>query len=151
MNIAQSDGHARFAASLLTKCIVDLVGFAVKRHRISIEDLAILAMVFSESTRALREDPDMARVFGGERVGLPNKYRPTVSLKDVHTALGLSRETTRRKLERLVERGFLIRLGNRYLFALPPAGDAFSTDLRMVLQKQLSMMVAKAHHLVEHA
>lgn len=144
MSTINANRPTRLAASLFTKYLVDLVGFAVNRYKISIEELAIIALVFTESTRALREDPDLARNFGFEREGLPNKYRPTVSLKDVYTTLGLSRETTRRKLERLVERGFLVRLDNRYLFALPPSGEEFSSDFRLVLMDRLGMIVSEA-------
>lgn len=139
-----SDRPTRLAASLFTKYLVDLVSFAVHRYDISIEEVAIVALVFTESTRAIREDPELARAYGREGEGLPNKYRYSLTLKQVHTTLGLSRETARRKLERLVERGFLVRLGNRYMFALPIVGEDFTNDFRVLLLDRMRGIIAEA-------
>ena len=138
---------SRFSASLFCKHMIELINFAVYKYDLSIEELAIIALVFSESTRPMRENPELARQFGLESKGLPDELRPTVQLKFVHETLGLSRETARRKLERLVERGFLDRRENRYLFANPEPGNDFTRDLRLYLQSQLRAILSEADQL----
>lgn len=147
MTSSPESGATRYAASLLTKYVIDLVHFAVHRYDLSIEELAIIALVFTESTRPIREDFALAAQYGLEAQGLPNKQRPAVSLKFVHTKLGMSRETTRRKLERLVNQGFITRLGNSYVFAHPESQQDFTRDLRLYLQAQLKAIVAEADSL----
>lgn len=140
-------GATRYAASLFAKYMIDLIHFAVHRYDLSIEELTIIALVFTESTRPIREDTALAAQYGLEAQGLPNKQRPAVSLKFVHTTLGMSRETTRRKLEHLVKQGFISRLGNGYVFTHPDREQDFTRDLRLYLQAQLKAIIAEADHL----
>lgn len=133
---SQLDSTSLFA-SLFTKSAVDLVKFAVNRFDLSITELVIVALVFAESTRPIREDQELASSFGQENQGLPNKYRFSVSLAFVHNALGLSRETARRKLGQLVERGWLVKVNGRYMFAEPKQGEDPTASLRAFLHLKL--------------
>lgn len=109
------------------------VGHYVRLLDLSIEELAIIVLVVAESTRPIREDPYLAARFGYETRALPDEYRPAVNLKYIHSSLGLSRETTRRKLERLVARGFLTKTRSGYIFHQPQPGFDFSRDFRTSL------------------
>jgi len=134
----------RLAASHFAKHIGGLIGLAVRKHNISIVDLAIITLLFSESTAPIRDEPYLANRFGFEDRGLPNEYRPVVSLKFIHTSLGLSRETTRRKLERLVERGFITKTTGGYMFHHPQGDKDFAEEFRFNLIQTLEFIVNEA-------
>jgi len=140
-------GATRLAASYFAKFTTEILGSAVQKHKISIEDLAIIALVFTESTRPIRDDPYLASKFGFEARGLPNEYRPAVNLKFVYTSLGLSRETARRKLEKLVERGFLHRTEAGYVFLQPPGEQDFTEQFRLNLLRNMELIVERTRQL----
>lgn len=143
----KQSGATRLAASYFAKFTTEIIGSAAQKHKISIEDLAIIALVFTESTRPIRDDPYLASKFGFENRGLPNEYRPAVNLKFIYTSLGLSRETARRKLEKLVERGFLHRNEAGYVFLHPPGGSDFSEQFRLNLLRNIELIAEKAKQL----
>lgn len=135
---------ARVAASHFANYISHLIGQSVRKYDISIEDQAILALVYAESTAPLRGDAYLAARFGHNERGLPNEYRRSVNLKFIHTSLGLSRETTRRKLERLVGRGFLMKVQGGYLFPNVAGDHAFARDFRVTLLDTLERIAQLA-------
>lgn len=147
MSEPDSSKATRLVASHFAKYSTDLIGYAKRRYDISIEDMAILAVVFSESTRPLREDPYLAAKFGFEDRALPDEYRLSVSLKFVHASLGLSRETTRRKVERLVARGFLTRISSGYVFPGPQGRPELSKSFRSTLVKSIAAIAAQAERI----
>lgn len=135
----------RVAASHFANYTSQLIGHCVRKYSVSIEDLAILVLIFAESTSPLRADPYLAARFGFEERGLPNEYRPPVNLKFIHTSLGLSRETTRRKLERLVGRELLIKTNGGYIFPNIPADHRFARDWRATLLEILERTMSAAN------
>lgn len=145
MSEADSTKASRLVASHFAKYFTDLIGYAARKYGISIEDMAILGLVFAESTRPIREDTYLASKFGFEDRVLPDEYRLSVNLKFVHTSLGLSRETTRRKLERLVARGFLARINGGYIFPTPQNRVDFSKGFRATLVKSIEAIAAQAN------
>lgn len=145
MGTRKSDKATRLAASRFAKFTTTLIGEAVRRYAISIEDLAIISLIFAESTAPIRQDPYLGNRFGFEDRGLPNEYRPVVNLKYIYTSLGLSRETTRRKLERLVERGLLTKTTGGYMFHHPQGDADFSIGFRLSLVAELEKIVAEAN------
>ena len=132
----------RLVASSFAKYSSDLIGQTVRKFDISIAEMVIIALVFVESTRPLREDSYLASKFGFDHRPLPNEYRLSVSLKFIHTSLGLSRETARRKLGRLVERGLLARINGGYVYHITPETSHFSAGVRATLVKSVESMAA---------
>lgn len=128
-----SDKPTRLLASQFASHTIGLIGQYVRLLDLSIEELAIVILVYAESTRPIREDPYLAARFGYEVRSLPNEYRPAVNLKYIYTSLGLSRETTRRKLEGLVGRGFLTKTECGYVFHQPRPGHELSREFRSAL------------------
>lgn len=139
-----SNKATRLVASSFAKYSTDLIGHAVRKFDISIEDIAIIALVFAESTRPLREDSYLGSKFGFDDRPLPNEYRLSVSLKFIHTSLGLSRETARRKLGRLVDRGLLSRINGSYVFHITAETSDISATFRATLVKSVESMTMLA-------
>jgi hypothetical protein len=132
----------RYVASFFVEIFSDFLGVAVEKFGLPPEDIAILCLVASESTRALRKDAFTTRTYGGEDQAFPDCDRPTVSIKFIHTRLGLSRETTRRKVARLVERGFLKKARGGVYFPAQIGEDDYTKELRSYLVRKLDLLVA---------
>lgn len=127
----------RYIASFTISFISDFMRFSVEKYGFSVDEIAIICLVASESIRDLRGDAFAARNYGTEDVAFPNEFRKPVSLKFVHVSLGLSRETARRKLESLVERGFLNRGKGGYTHPAQTGSDDYTKELRQFLVRKL--------------
>lgn len=132
--------HPRFVASLIAEFISDFIRFSVEKYHFSMDEIAIISLIASESTRELRSDAFVAVDYGGETNTIPNQDRPSVSLKFVHVSLGMSRETARRKLEQLVKRGYLIRGEGGYTLPAQIGKDDFTREFRTFLVGKLEML-----------
>lgn len=128
----------RYVSSFIVEFISDFIRFSVEKYRFSAEEIAIICLVASESTRELRRDAFAAKNYGGEDTAFPNGYRAPVSLKFVHVSLGMSRETARRKLEKLVEGGFLNRSKGGYTLPAQTGADDYTRELRSFLVGKLA-------------
>jgi hypothetical protein len=137
----------RLAASHFASFTTELVGTAIQKLDISIVDVAIIGLVYAESTRPIRENAYIARKYGFEGRGLPNEYRPAVNLKFIYTSLGLSRETTRRKLESLVERKLLSRIEGGYVFLTAAGAGEFNQQLRLKLLRAIEETAKRVQQL----
>lgn len=132
--------HPRFVASLIAEFVSDFIRFSVKQYHFSMDEIAIVSLVASESTRELRSDAFVAMTYGNEMSAIPNQDRPPVSLKFVHVSLGMSRETARRKLEDLVKRGYLIRGKGGYFLPAQVGKDDFTKEFRAFVAGKQEML-----------
>lgn len=82
------------------------------------------------------------RSYGGEKVAIPDEARPSVSLKFIHTSLGMSRETTRRRVIGLVERGYLNRSGRGVYFPAQVGEADYTFELRGFLVRNMKVLHA---------
>lgn len=132
--------YPRFVSSLIAELISDFIRFSVEKYHFSMDEVAIVSLIASESTRELRSDAFVAMTYGNEMSTIPNQDRPPVSLKFVHVSLGMSRETARRKLEDLVKRGYLIRGEGGFTLPAQIGKDDFTRELRTFLAGKLEML-----------
>lgn len=135
-------GHAatRYVASFFIEMFSDFMRFAVQQDSLSPDEVAIICLVATESTREMRKDPFATRNFGTEEYVFPDEARPPVSIKFIHTSLGMSRETTRRKVAGLVERGYLKRSGRGVLFPAQHDDDDYTKEIRLFLYRKLEVL-----------
>ena len=132
----------RYIASFIVELFSDFMCFAVKQNDLTPEEVVILCLVASESTREIRKDVFAARHFGGEDFVFPEPERPVVSIKFIHTSLGLSRETTRRKVADLVERGFLKKAKGGVILPAQTGEDDYTKEIRSFLVCKLDVISA---------
>ena len=118
-----NDLPTRYVASFVVEFISDFMHFCVEKYGFSIEEMAIIWLVASESTREIRHDAYLLKTYGTEIAAIPDGFRFPVSVKFVCNRLGTSRETTRRKLENLANKGFLTKTKGGYVFPAQ-TGDA---------------------------
>lgn len=133
MNSRESDLDGlptRYIGSILVRGIYEFLVLAVQKLDLSVEEVAIVALVSAESTRPIVEEVYLTQVFGYEGEVLPDLERPPVKLKFIAGSLGMNRETCRRRLIGLVERGFLVKRGGGYIFPQQIGDNDFSEDLR---------------------
>ena len=132
----------RYIASFIVEIFAEFMAVAVEKLQLSPEEVAILCVVVSKSTRDLRKDPFVARNFGSEDFAVPDEERPAVSLRMIYTSLGLSRETTRRKVARMVEMGYLKRTAGGVIFPSQTGPNDYTAELRSFLVRKLAVMDA---------
>ena len=130
----------RYISSFIVEFISDFMCFAIETIDLSPDEVAILCLVASESTREIRKDPFAKHNFGKEDFAFPDTDRPPVSIKVIHTRLGLSRETTRRKVAALVERGLLKRARGGVFLPAQTGDDDFTKELRPFLVRKLEVL-----------
>lgn len=128
---------SRYIASAYIEIFSEFIRFAVHQNHLSVEEVAIICVVAAESTRELRKDPFATRTYGGEGAAMPNEARASVSLKFIHSSLGMSRETTRRRVNALVERGYLRRAGRGVFFPAQTGTDDYTAEMRGFLVRKL--------------
>lgn len=127
---AVNDLPTRYVSSFVAEFISEFIHFAVEKYGFSVEEIAIVCLVASESTREIRHDAYLLNKYGAEIAAIPDDFRFPVSVKFVCNQLGTSRETTRRRLENLVSKGFLVK--NKGGYTLPAQTDDadYTKDLR---------------------
>jgi hypothetical protein len=135
--IDMSEAASRYVASFFIELFSEFMRFGVHQNDLTVEEVAIICLVAAESTRELRKDPFVARTYGSEADTMPDEARPTVSLKFIHTSLGMSRETTRRRVAGLVEGGYLKRSGRGVYFPAQTGTDDYTHEIRSFLVRKL--------------
>lgn len=129
--------YTRYISSFINELISDVVRFSVARKGLSVEEITIISLVCSESGRVGRKDAVLIRAHGTEDAPFPEELLVPVSVKFVHTSLGMSRETARRRLEDLSKRGFLKRMKGGYIFPVQVGNDDYTSDVRQFLVGKL--------------
>lgn len=132
----------RYVASFIVEFFSDFMCFAIQQDNLSPDEIAIICLVATESTREIRKDPFVMKNFGNEDFVFPDAHRPTVSIKTIHTRLGLSRETTRRKVEGLVKRGFLKKAKGGVFLPAQTGEDDYTKEIRDFLVRRLAVLDA---------
>lgn len=132
------DLPTRYISSFVVEFISDFMHFCVEKYGFSTEEISIICVVATESTREIRHDGYLLKTYGTEVQAIPDEFRFPVSVQFVCRRLGMRRETTRRKLEDLANRGFLNKVKGGY--ALPAQTDAadYTLELRDFLVSKIS-------------
>lgn len=122
----------RFISAAMVSALTDFIKTVVVLKGFSVEDIAIIALVASESTKALRSDKYSREIYGYETNVIPNSERNPIPLKAIYTSLGLNRETARRKVKGLVEGGHLLKVKGGFIFPQQNAESDYTADLRRI-------------------
>lgn len=130
----------RYVGSFIIEVFSDFMRFAIQQNNLSPDEVAIICLVAAESTRELRKDAFAMRNFSTEEHVFPDEARPSVSVKFIHTSLGMSRETTRRKVAGLVERGLLKRSRHGVFFPAQQGEDDYTKEVRSFLLRKAEIL-----------
>lgn len=98
--------------------------FEIMREEFDVDanDFMILCYLVAQSLRPLDESEDKRQNYSFETAALNASMRSGVPLTDICQRLGLSRETARRRVNRLIKLGIIIKSGWDYKFP-PQVGD----------------------------
>lgn len=130
---APEDLPTRYISALLLREVHDFIRLAIRSYDMDLEDLMIVICVATESTYDVVEEVYLSNEYGFESNVLPTAERRPVSLKHIHTVLKLSRETTRCKLVRLVDKGYLLRVKEGYIFPAQEGEADYTRELRQAV------------------
>lgn len=131
----------RYVSSFVVELISDFHIYCNKKYNLSADEVAIITLVASESTRTIREDKFFIQNYGWEKDAFPNVVRQAITTKIIHTSLGMSRETTRRKVNALVKKGFLKRTENGVIFPEQTNGDDYTAEFRLHLYHKMEKLM----------
>ena len=103
---AQGQKNRNVRALIATESLLRILRLAVDNHDGDLESFAVyLAVVTAGSGRVLRDPELLARY--GDSEAFPEEERQGVSRRAIAESLGLPRETVRRKIAKLIERGIV--------------------------------------------
>jgi hypothetical protein len=120
----------RYISSFSVEFIIDFISFCVEKYGFSTEEISIICVVATESTREIRHDGYLLKIYGTEAQAIPDEFRFPVSVQFVCRRLGTRRETTRRKLEDLANRGFLNKIKGGYSLPAQTNANDYTRELR---------------------
>ncbi len=121
---------SRYISSFAIEFISDFMHFCTKKYGFSTEEISIICVVATECTRKVRHDSNWFETLGTEGITIPDEFRSPVSVQFVCTRLGMRRETTRRKLEDLANRGFLNKIKGGYSLPTQTNTADYTEELR---------------------
>jgi hypothetical protein len=128
----------RYLSALYVQYLTDFTVYLLHKFQLSVEDMTIVCLIAAESTRPLIEDAHLRLEFGFEDKVLPSDYRPPVTLKFIYSSLRMNRETVRRKLKKLVELGFIMKVGRGYVFPAQASEHDFTEELRRFVVNKMA-------------
>ncbi|WP_295531528.1 hypothetical protein, partial [Novosphingobium sp. Chol11] len=130
----------RYISLVICDFISDFLCYCCRNKGLSPDEIAIICVIVTQTVRELKTS-NFARVnFGTENFALPNEYRPSISVKFVQNQLGMSRETTRQKLESLGTKKFMHKTKGGYTFPAQYGDDDLTKDLREYLMKRYILL-----------
>jgi hypothetical protein len=71
----------------------------------------ILTAIIQANVRHISEDPDLSRQYGPMGAIPPDELRRPISINALSASLGIPYETTRRHVNRLLQRGLCVKVG----------------------------------------
>ncbi len=122
----------RYVSSLTVRFFSEFITTVVSLKGFTLDEIAIISLVATESTRPMVDELGLYRDFAFEDMALPDEQRPAVKLKFIYTSLGINRETARRKLNKLVERGLIVKREDGYIFPEQVGAQDYTSDVRRV-------------------
>lgn len=126
----------RFLSAVFTRLVSDFIVSAVKINGLKVEEIAIITLVASESIRPLLDNIYTSKTFGFEFEALPDSERTPVSKKFIYESLGINRETLRRRLSKLVERGMLKQVSGGYIFPEQQGDNDYTFKMRSLVTRR---------------
>lgn len=140
----------RFLSAIYINHLSDFFTYSVHKLQLSIDEIAIICLVAAQNTRPIVSDKKLKENFGYEKSVLPNEQRLPVNLKFIYSTLGINRETARRRLNNLVDRGFLLKEKGGFIF--PEQRDEFdyTRELRTIVTEKLLDLTKQVNKLQQY-
>lgn len=123
------------ALGCISREVVELLSVEARRLDIDAIDILLIACTAYLSTREALADPMSIPEYEGGHKPLPLAYCQGIMVKEVSYTLNMSRETVRRRLQKLAQKGLLLKKG-RFYFLPYQGGEAdFTSNARMLASR----------------
>ncbi len=128
------------ALGCLSREVIEIVMVESRRLEIDAIDMMIIACVAYLSTANALSDPLSITDYSAGMTALPLKYCRGIIVKEVSITLNMNRETVRRRLQLLVNRGFLIRDGRHFFMPYQGGDTDFTQNSRWLATRAITRM-----------
>ena len=137
----QGEKNLNFRSLIATDALLRILRLAVGQGRNDLESLAVyLAVVRAGSGRILR-DPELMAV-DADGQALPEDQRLGVSRRAIAESLGLPRETVRRKIAKLIDRGLVFEQDGLVKARSPVLDRPIARDFAMAMAREFERAAA---------
>jgi hypothetical protein len=107
--VAVSEAHTRAVARICTEFFLEAAVGTADFFKGELVTALVFLAIMRENVRHIDHTPENARAYGGVQSLPPDTEREPVTIYIVAKALGLTYETARRHVKRLVEDGYCVR------------------------------------------
>jgi len=107
--VAVSDAHTRAVGRICTEFFLDAAVGSADFFKGELVTALVFLAILRENVRHIEHTPENANAYGGVHSLPPNDEREPVTIYVVAKVLGLTYETARRHVKRLVEDGYCLR------------------------------------------
>lgn len=128
--------NIRKIARLTAEYMISMVGLLTQSSGMDPTDILILNAVSSANVAHLIEDPDKVNVYWSQGQTIPFEVRRPITSLAISESLGLPRETCRRRIKGLIEKGLLERWPNG-LMAIQEKADPVQLAMMYAANVQL--------------
>lgn len=135
-----SSDHARYISAVFAEIVTDFHALVASKLLISPEEAVILCAVAADSTREMRASLYGMKNYGREIVTSLPLERPKTTVRSIYSRLGLSRETARRRLEGLAQKGLIRKVPGGYILPQQTGEDDFTSEFRAFFLRKLSVL-----------
>lgn len=101
--------NVRKIARLTAEYMISMVGLLTQSSGMDPTDILIVSAVSAANVAHLIDDPEKVDVYWSKGMAIPFEVRRPITSLAISESLGLPRETCRRRIKGLVERGHLMR------------------------------------------
>lgn len=107
--------RANSLSALYVRHSADFLTLTIQKFGLSVEEVAIVFLILAENSRnAKRMDIELDDL-NGENAAVSPSRAPPVTLKFIYSSLRINRETARRRLNALSEKGLVLKKNGGYV------------------------------------
>lgn len=132
------------ALGCISREFLEIVSTQTKILKIDATDIMIMSCIAYLSTKDALLDPKSIEEYEYGNNPLPLAYCEGIYTKEVSYFLNITYETVRRRLEVLVERGFILKKGRKYYLPYQFGDDDYTQGARLMAVNCINRLVAIA-------
>lgn len=132
-------GHLRAISRLTMDYVVSIYSAVLRGSRHDPIDAIILSTVAVANVAHLNADPALSRIYAGVETPEPSDIKRPISRNAVALSLGLSYETARRRIQKLLDDGALIEIDG----GLVGANEQASPEMVRAMAEQNAVLLRR--------
>jgi hypothetical protein len=120
--------------------------------KLDYDEILIASFIVSRSLNDVSNNKYDAQTYGFEDKALPEIERIAITMKEIVSGLEIPRQTLRRKLDSLINKGVILKIKGGYIFP-PQIGSAdISSEFRKIIEISLQKLINKLNliHVIKY-